>query len=87
MQAVKTYSAAELRTIIFDALSQIAPEADFDDLEENEDIREALDIDSFDFLNFLIGLNEAVGVDIPESDYSRVNTLDGLVTYLLALEG
>ncbi len=84
MPAVKTYTAADLEKVIVEALSQIAPEADFDDLEADEDLREALDIDSFDFLNFLIGLNEALGVEIPEADYGRVNTMQELTSYLLA---
>lgn len=84
MPAVKTYTPAELEGIIVEALGQIAPEADFDDLEADEDIREALDIDSFDFLNFLIGLNETLGVEIPEADYGRVNTMQDLKSYLLA---
>jgi acyl carrier protein len=77
-------SAEDLQQTIFEVLSQIAPEADPEDLEPNEDIREALDIDSFDFLNFLIGLNEQLGVDIPEADYGQLNTLDELVGYLQA---
>ena len=84
MPAVKTYTPEELQAIIIEALGQIAPEAEFDDLEADEDIREALDIDSFDFLNFLIGLNETLGVEIPEADYGRVNTMQDLTSYLLA---
>ncbi len=84
MSAVKTYSAEDLEAIIVEALGQIAPEADFDDLEPDEDLREALDIDSFDFLNFLIGLNETLGVEIPEADYGQVNTMQDLSRYLLA---
>ena len=43
-----------------------------------------LDIDSFDFLNFLIALDERLRVEIPEADYGKLNTLDGMVRYLLA---
>lgn len=84
MSAVKTMTADELRARIFEILGTIAPEADFDELEADEDIREALDIDSFDFLNFLIALNEATGVEIPEADYGQLTTLDELITYLQA---
>ena len=45
-------------------------------------MREALDIDSFDHLNFLIGLNEALGVEIPEGDYGQLTTLADIVRYL-----
>ena len=84
MLATKTMTAEELKQIIFDLLGQIAPEADFAALKPNADIRETLEIDSFDFLNFLIALNKAVGVEIPEQDYGQVNTLDNLTKYLLA---
>jgi acyl carrier protein len=84
MIAAKTLSAEELKQLIFDVLGQIAPEADFDSLDPGEDMRAALDIDSFDFLNFLIGLNDQVGVEIPEADYGQLVSLDDLVNYLLA---
>lgn len=84
MLATKTMSAEELKETIFKALGQIAPEADFNQLQPDENIQSALDIDSFDFLNFLIALNEEIGVEIPEADYGQVSTLDGLVAYVLA---
>jgi len=74
----------ELQQIIFTQLRGLAPEADLEDLRLHDDIREALEIDSFDFLNFLIALNKEVGVEVPEKDYGKVNTLESLTTYLLA---
>jgi len=47
-----------------------------------EAVREALDIDSFDHLNFLVGLNEELGVDIPEGDYGQLTTLADIIHYL-----
>ena len=44
--------------------------------------RDQLDLDSMDLLNFVIGLHTALGVDIPEADYSKLATLDGCVDYL-----
>jgi acyl carrier protein len=75
---------AEIKSAILDGLAQIAPESDPAELSPNENIRRALDIDSFDFLNFLIGLHEKLGVDIPEADYGKLNTLDEMVAYLAA---
>ncbi|MCO5195136.1 MAG: phosphopantetheine-binding protein, partial [Anaerolineae bacterium] len=57
---------------------------DFDDLDPNVDMRDELDIDSFDFLNFLIDLNDEVGVEIPEADYGKLVSLNDLLDYLLA---
>jgi len=47
-----------------------------------EDLRDAIDLDSMDFLNFVIALHERTGVDIPEADYPRLRTLDGAIAYL-----
>jgi acyl carrier protein len=76
-------AATELKEMILRVLGQIAPEADFAALDPDEDLRAALDIDSFDFLNFLIGLNEVVGVEIPEADYGRLVSLNDLMDYLM----
>jgi acyl carrier protein len=75
---------AEIKAAILNGLAQIAPESDPAELSPNENIRRMLDIDSFDFLNFLIGLHEKLGVDIPEADYGKLNTLDEMVAYLAA---
>ncbi len=77
----------EIRQAIFDALRKIAPEADPQQVGPNENLREALDIDSFDFLNFLIGLHQRLGVEIPETDYGKLTTLSDLVRYIEARAG
>jgi acyl carrier protein len=73
---------AQLTEIIFKVLGRIAPEADPYTLAPDDNIREALDIDSFDHLNFLVGLNEELGVEIPEGDYGQLTTLADVVHYL-----
>ena len=73
---------AEIKEAIFAVIRKIAPESDTASLRPDQNIREALDIDSFDFLRFLIGLNEKTGVEIPEADYDRLATLDGMTRYL-----
>lgn len=73
---------SEIQTAIFDGLRKIAPEADPRQVQPTANLREVLDIDSFDFLNFLIGLHERLGVEIPEADYGRLTTLSALVQYL-----
>jgi acyl carrier protein len=72
----------EARTVIWDILSGIAPEADPSSVAGDEDLREALDLDSMDFMNFVVGLHERTGIDIPEADYPRLRTLDGAIAYL-----
>ena len=75
-------SEAELKAILLDGLREIAPEAEPDKLRPDQKIRETLDIDSFDFLKFLIALHEKTGVEIPEADYGKLNTLDAMLRYL-----
>ena len=73
---------AEVRQLIFDVLSEIAPEADTATLAGDEDMREALDLNSMDFLNLVIALHKRSGVEIPEADYPKLRTLDGAIAYL-----
>ena len=73
----------EIREIIVDTLGNIAPEADASGLDPKADIRESLDIDTLDFLNFVIALHGRLHVDIPETDYPRLFTLGGAVDYLM----
>jgi acyl carrier protein len=75
---------AQLKETIFKVLGQIAPEADLSTLGPHANVRETLDIDSFDHLNFLIGLHEALGVEIPEGDYGQLTTLADIMSYLSA---
>ena len=74
----------QLQAIIFAELKNIAPECDPADLDPNENIREALDIDSYSFLKVLVGLNEQTGVDIPEADYGKLSSLLTMTDYLAA---
>jgi len=72
----------EIKEKIVRTLARIAPEADLDEVDPGKNMREELDIDSYDFLNLLIGLNEELGVEIPEADYEKVATLTDLIRYL-----
>jgi acyl carrier protein len=72
----------DAKSLICDILRGIAPETDPESLGENEDIREALDLDSMDFMNFVVALHERIGLDIPETDYPKLRTLCGAVAYL-----
>jgi acyl carrier protein len=74
---------AELKETLLAGLRQIAPESDPAALLPGQNLRETLDIDSFDFLSFLIALNEKLGVEIPEADYGKLATLEGMMAYLL----
>lgn len=77
----------EARAILFDELGNIAPEWDPAEIDPKEDIREAMDIDSMDVLNLVIALHKRTGIDIPESDYGKLVTIDGAIAYLSARSG
>jgi acyl carrier protein len=72
----------EIRDSVIGALRRVAPEADPAALRPDVSLREELDLDSMDFLNFVLALHERLGVEIPESDYAKLYTLDGAVAYL-----
>lgn len=72
----------ELRSTVIATLKSIAPEVDESDLVPDQLLRDQVDLDSMDWLNFLIGLHEKLKVDIPEADYARLRTLNDLLEYL-----
>ena len=73
---------AAIRQAVIDAVLTIAPEADFETVVPTKSLREQLDLDSFDYLNVLIALAKRLQVEVPEADYGKVDTLDGLIGYL-----
>ncbi len=74
----------DLRVMVIEELSDVAPDADLSRLEPDADLREALDIDSMDHLNFVTALCRRLQIAIPEVDYPKLTTLNGAVAYLLA---
>ncbi len=77
-------NAEDLRPIVLSVLQEIAPEADPAAIDPGKGLRRQLDLDSMDFLNFVAGLHRRLGVEIPESDYSRLASIDGAIDYLRA---
>ncbi len=73
-----------LRQTALAILHGIAPEVGPDDIEPGTPLRQQVDLDSMDWLNFLIGLHRKLGVNIPEADYAQLVTLDNVLDYLQA---
>jgi len=73
---------AEILAITLATLQGIAPEIEPDTLRGNRPLRQQVDLDSMDWLNFLLGLHKQFGVEIPEADYARLVTLDDVVNYV-----
>jgi acyl carrier protein len=75
-------SPDDITAVLIDELGRIAPETDASELDPEADLREALDIDSMDFLNLVTALGQRLEIDIPEVDYPKLATLAGAVDYL-----
>lgn len=72
----------EIEQAVKQALYEVAPDIAGEPIEPDEAFREQFEIDSMDFLNFIIALNQATGVEIPEKDYPSLQSLSGAVDYL-----
>jgi acyl carrier protein len=77
----------EIRQAVREALGNVAPEVDFNTIDPAKDLRDQIDIDSVDFLNFVIGLHKALNIEIPDADVAKLTTLNGCVSYLIAKTG
>jgi acyl carrier protein len=73
---------SDVREKVLNILAELAPEVDVQALKPEVRLRDQLDLDSMDFLNFLIGIDEQLNVDIPETDYSRLVSLNSIYEYL-----
>jgi len=74
----------EIKEVVLRVLGRIVPEVDMRQIKPNLRLREQLDVDSMDLLNFVVGLHKELQVEIPESDYPKLTTLDDCVDYLAA---
>jgi acyl carrier protein len=71
----------KLKSIIIEQILEIAPDIERDEIENDTHIQRSLEIDSFDFLKILTAMNEKVGVEVPEDDYAKVDTIEHMVEY------
>lgn len=72
----------DIRGAVLSVLTTIAPEVEPDDIRDDALLRDQVDLDSMDWLNFLVGIHKRLGVDIPESDYASLRTLADVVRYV-----
>lgn len=76
-----------LKSKVIDAFLKVSPEADVTSINPTENFRDQFEIDSVDFLNFILTLEEQLGIKIPEVDYPKLSSLSGCLTYLEAQQG
>jgi acyl carrier protein len=72
---------APIRQLLLDALTEIAPEIDTRQIETDKFLRDQVDLDSADWLNFLIEIKRRLGVEIPDAQASKLATLEQLEAY------
>jgi acyl carrier protein len=71
----------DIRRALLNALTEIAPEVDADALEAGKPLRRQVDLDSADWLNFLVAVHESLGVDISDAEAAKLTTLDLLIDH------
>ena len=77
-------SPSALEEAVLASLGEVAPEMDAPSLDRSAPIADQLEIDSMDFLDFIVGLAERTGIEVPERDYADLASVDGCVRYLEA---
>jgi acyl carrier protein len=74
--------ADDLMETVRHALFDVAPELEDETLDPDRPLRDQTELDSMDFLNLAIAIHDATGIDIPEADYPKLQSLRDIVTYL-----
>ena len=77
-------SGIDVRKAVQEEINNIAPEVDPATVDPAADLREAIDIDSMDFLNLVTALHHRTGIEIPEIDYPKLATMSGMIGYIEA---
>jgi acyl carrier protein len=72
----------QIKKVALELIGQIAPEADIENLDPADRLRNQFDFDSVDFMNFAVALQTHLKVAIPEEDYPQLATLNGCIAYL-----
>lgn len=74
---------SEIKSTVISVIKNIAPDTEPEKLQPDDNIRTKLEIDSFDALQIVVVLDEKFGVEIPEADYGKIQTLRSLIAYLI----
>ncbi|PIE57699.1 MAG: acyl carrier protein [Desulfobulbus propionicus] len=72
----------EIKDVVLEIIEEIDEEADFDNLDADEPLRDQFDLDSMDFLDIVMELRKRYQVQIPEEEYPELVTLTSCVNYL-----
>ena len=72
----------EIKDLVLEIIADIDEDADFDELDADQPLRDQLDLDSMDFLDIVMELRKRHKLQIPEEDYPQLATLTSCVDYL-----
>ena len=72
----------QLAARVLELVTGIAPDVEAASVIPGIDFRDQFDFDSMDTLNFAIALHRELGVEVPETDYSQLASLDKCVAYV-----
>lgn len=72
----------DIKDLILEIIEDIDDEAEFDDLDADQPLRDQLDLDSMDFLDIVMELRKRYKLQIPEEDYPQLATLNSCTNYL-----
>lgn len=78
------FTAEQIRQAVLKFISDIAPEVNLKEIVPGKLLRDQIDLDSIDFLRLLTMIHEVLGVNIPESDYAKLVSLEDIIAYLEA---
>lgn len=73
----------EVKQIVLDIISEIAPDEDLTEVKPDVRLRDQLDLDSMDFLDIVMELRKQHNIEVPEDDYPQLASLDSCADYLM----
>ena len=75
----------EVRQAVVDILADIAPDENVSSIKDDITLREQMDLDSMDFLDIVMELRKRFNIEVPESDYQELVSMDSCIQYLQPL--
>ncbi len=72
----------EIRALIIEIIQEIVPDSDLSGLDPDKPIRDQVELDSMDFLDFIMMLRKRYRITVPDDDYSKLATLNSSIAYL-----
>jgi acyl carrier protein len=70
-----------LRQEVLASLVQAVPDVDASRLDPVTSFRDQWDVDSLDFLTFILDLEKRLDLHVPEEDYPKLSSLNGCLEY------